>query len=94
MTVKKKMAAALKYNDGDIAPRLTAFGKGEVAEKIIELALKEGIPLYNEENLVEHLQQLEIGKEIPPELYEIVAEILTFIYYLNQKEGEKRNGVQ
>ncbi len=90
MTVKKRrMAATLKYDEGDIAPKLTAFGEGEAAEKIIELALKEGVPVYREDNLIKDLKKLEIGREIPPELYEIVAEILAFIYYLDEKEGKK-----
>lgn len=86
------MAAAIKYDKGDRAPRLTAFGEGEIAEKIIELAVREGVPLYQEEDLVLKLKQLEIGREIPPELYQVVARVLSFVYYLDQKKGEEIYG--
>lgn len=78
---KSKKAVALKYNSAeDAAPKITASGKGLLAEKILELARKENIAIYKDAPLVEALIQLDVGLEIPPELYGAVAEILAFIY--------------
>lgn len=90
--VKKRFAASIKYNEGDAAPRLTAYGQGIVADKMLEIAAKAGVPLYREENLAEKLGKVEIGREIPQELYGIVAEVLSFIYFLNKNEGVERDG--
>ncbi|WP_427338606.1 EscU/YscU/HrcU family type III secretion system export apparatus switch protein [Caloranaerobacter sp. DY30410] len=85
----KKIAVALKYDKNDIAPRVIAKGKGEIAEKIIQKAEKEGIKTIENENLVEDLISLEIGQAIPEKLYMAVAEILAFVYELDKKKGEK-----
>ena len=88
---KKRVAASIKYDEGDNAPRLTAYGQGIVADKILEIAAKAGVPLYREENLAGKLGRVEIGREIPQELYGIVAEVLSFIYFLDKKEGVERD---
>ena len=76
-----KKAAALKYSiSEDEAPKIIAKGKGELAEKIISLAQEEKIPIHQNQDLIELLLELELGEEVPEELYEIVAEILSFIY--------------
>jgi flagellar biosynthesis protein len=78
---KSKKAVALRYDSAkDTAPKIVASGKGLLAEKILELARKENIPVYKDPHLVEALIQLDINVEIPPELYRAVAEILAFIY--------------
>jgi flagellar biosynthesis protein len=78
---KSKKAAALKYNSTvDAAPKILASGKGLLAEKILEIAQKQNIAIYKDPPLVEALVQLDVGQEIPPELYGAVAEILAFIY--------------
>lgn len=84
---KRKKAAALKYKGGQEkgAPRLIAVGNGYVAEKIIEVAQKENIPLVEDVEVVSKLVQLPVGAEIPPELYEAVAGILVFIYKLDRE---------
>lgn len=88
-TVKK--AVALKYNsERDSAPRLTAKGAGLIAEKIIELAEKEGIPVTEDPDLVTTLAQLDFNEEIPPELYHAVAEILAFAYRINRQMKDKK----
>lgn len=84
----KEMAAALAYQTG--APRVVAKGTGEIARKIIEEAESHGIPIQKNEPLVEALMHVELTKEIPPELYQTVAEILAFIYRLDQAAGKKR----
>lgn len=92
MNEEKKMnekAAALVYDQVG-APRIVAKGSGEVARKIIEAAQKEGIPIQKNEMLVEALMQVEITKEIPPQLYCAVAEILAFIYRLDIAKAKIR----
>jgi flagellar biosynthesis protein len=83
---KKSKAVALKYDQGkDAAPRVTAKGRGFVAEKIIETARAHNVPLHEDKNLVQVLEALDLETEIPPELYRAVAEVLAFIYRLNAK---------
>lgn len=83
--MKPKKAAALQYDmDKDNAPRIIAKGRGDIARKIIEKAKEEDIYIDNNQDLVEILLKLEIGEEIPPELYQVVAEILSFIYQLEE----------
>ena len=78
-------AAALKYNvQTDSAPVVKAKGMGDVAERIIQLARDNGIPIKEDPDLVELLVQLDLEQEIPPELYKIVAEILAFVYKLDR----------
>lgn len=77
--VRNKTAVALGYNPGDEAPRIIAAGKGELAQKIIDKAKESDIPLHKDEKLAATLSRLEIGDTIPPELYEVVAEILVFV---------------
>ena len=76
---KKKQAIALQYNPGDEAPTIVASGMGIVADKIIEKAKESDVPLYEDSKLANTLSKLEIGDMIPPELYEVVAEILVFV---------------
>ena len=81
---KQKKAVALKYNkDKDRAPKVVAKGKGYIAEKIIEAARENNVPLYEDKNLSQVLEALDLDTEIPPELYRAVAEVLAFIYKLN-----------
>ena len=75
---KEKTAVAVAYNPGEVAPKILAVGKGEVAERIIETAKENDVPFYKDNKLAETLSKLEIGDAIPPELYEVVAEILVF----------------
>lgn len=76
---KIKQAIALEYDPGEEAPKVIASGKGAIADKIIEKAQEENIPVHKDEHLAKTLSQLEIGEMIPPELYEVVAEILVFV---------------
>ena len=85
MDKDEKKAAALEYNiEKDNAPKIVASGKGEVAKKILEKAKEENIKIEKDQDLAEILVQMEIGEEIPPELYEVIAEILAFIYNLEE----------
>lgn len=74
-----KTAVAVAYEPGEAAPKIIAAGKGIVAEKIIEKAKEAEIPFYRDDKLANTLSKLEIGDTIPPELYEVVAEILVFV---------------
>ena len=77
---KPKQAIALAYDPNeDGAPRVIASGKGIVAEKIIDAAKEQDIPIHEDSKLADTLSKLEIGEMIPPELYEVVAEILVFV---------------
>ncbi|MBR4708346.1 MAG: EscU/YscU/HrcU family type III secretion system export apparatus switch protein [Pseudobutyrivibrio sp.] len=76
---KDKTAVALSYEAGDSAPRILASGKGYVAQQIIEEAKKADVPFYQDNELAQTLSKLNIGDAIPPELYEVVAEILVFV---------------
>jgi len=81
-----KSAVALKYRtDQDPAPKVTAKGEGLVAERIIELARENQIPIKEDPDLVQILSQVDINKEVPPSVYKVVAELLAFVYKLNQK---------
>ena len=87
---KPKKAVALKYKPGDDhAPRVTAKGTGRLAERIIEMARKHGIPVKDDPDLVEVLSRLDLHDQIPPELYVVVAELLAFVYRLNQNKGSE-----
>jgi len=85
---KKQRAVALKYDlaKSNAAPKVLAAGKGIIAEKILEMARERNIPLYKDPELVEVLSQLDVGTEIQPELYQAVAEVLIYIYKMNQKK--------
>jgi flagellar biosynthesis protein len=81
-----KKAATLKYDQQkDNAPKITAKGKGDIANNIIKIAQENDIPIKKDEDLIELLSQLDIDKEIPQSMYKAVAEIFTFIYRLTQK---------
>lgn len=89
--VKKqiKHAAALQYSpDSDAAPRIVAAGKGQIAERIIQKAQENNVPLYQDTNLAQTLSSLSIGDEIPAEIYEVVAEILIFIGCVDESYGD------
>jgi flagellar biosynthesis protein len=76
---KVKTAVALEYDPSDDAPRVIASGTGILAEKIIEKAKESNVPIHEDDKLAQTLSKLEIGEMIPPELYEVVAEILIFV---------------
>lgn len=75
----EKTAIALQYDPGDAAPKILATGKGHIAEKIIEEAKAADVPLYQDNKLADTLSKLEVGDQIPSELYEVVAQILVFV---------------
>ncbi len=80
-------AIALRY-DGVGAPRVTAQGEGHVAQHIMKVAKEHDIPLYEDAHLASVLSQIELGAEIPTNLYLAVAQVLAFIYMLSGKTPE------
>lgn len=76
---KVKQAIALEYDPGEVAPKIVATGRGRIAEKIIEAAQEAEVPVHQDDKLADTLSKLDIGEFIPPELYEVVAEILVFV---------------
>lgn len=87
---KIKKATALSYTPGkDKAPKIIASGKGVIAEKIIEKAREEKIPVVENSDLASELAGLKLGSEIPVELYEVVAEMLAFVSRVDEKAGRK-----
>ena len=75
-----KKAVALQYGPGDGAPVIVASGMGYMAEKIVETAADSGVPIYEDNSLSTILTQLQLGQEIPPELYQAIVEI--YVYFL------------
>jgi flagellar biosynthesis protein len=74
-------AVALRYDPAeDDAPKVTAKGRGLIAERIIQLARAHQVPIREDRDLVQILSMLELNREIPPVVYQAVAEILAFIY--------------
>ena len=76
---KPKQAVALSYDPAEDAPKVIASGRGALAERIIEKAKEAEVPIHRDDKLADTLSRLEIGEMIPPELYEVVAEILVFV---------------
>jgi flagellar biosynthesis protein len=85
MKDKMKKAAALSYKEGQEAPIVTALGRGETADRIIKTAKENDVPIFENENLVSTLIHLELGQQIPQELYSVVAEVLVFISDIENK---------
>jgi len=81
-------AVALRYDAAqDSAPQVIAKGSGLVAERILEIARQEGIHVHNDPDLVNVLSKLDIETAIPEDLFVAVAEVLAFVYRLNDRLG-------
>jgi flagellar biosynthesis protein len=79
-------AVALRYKqEKERSPRVVAKGRGKIAEKIVALAKTHKVPLVEDENLIQMLEALDVDTQIPAELYQAVAEVLVFVYRLNQE---------
>ncbi|MCR2804994.1 EscU/YscU/HrcU family type III secretion system export apparatus switch protein [Paenibacillus soyae] len=92
VTLPRK-AVALKYEPGDRgAPVVVAKGQGYLADRILEKAKDSGVPVQEDASLVEVLSKLDVDQEIPPELYVLVAEILSFVYRSDRRAKELQDG--
>jgi flagellar biosynthesis protein len=87
--IGNKTAVAIHYDEEELAPRVVAKGRGEIAERIIAVALENNIPIQEDTVLAKALSQVDLEEMIPPELYSVVAEILAFVYRLRLKNQTK-----
>jgi flagellar biosynthesis protein len=86
-----RRAVALRYDaPRDKAPVVVAKGQGTMAERIIELARSNHVPIHEDRNLVQVLSALDIDKQVPPEAYQAIAAILAFLYRLNRQASAER----
>jgi flagellar biosynthesis protein len=84
---KPRRATALRYRSGDdAAPQVVATGSGLIAERIVEIAREQGLPVREDPALAEALSRLQLEQEIPPELFVAVAEVLVWAYGLDKKK--------
>lgn len=86
---RNKRAVALRYDEKDIAPIIIASGMGHMAEKIIEVASENNVPIYEDTSLATVLSQLELGQEIPEELYKVVVDIYAFFLKFSPDSAKK-----
>jgi len=83
----REKAVALQYDkEKSSAPKVTAKGEGYTAQNIIKIAKMHDIPIKKDEDLVELLSNLEVDREVPPEMYKAIAEVFSYIYTLTKKE--------
>ena len=81
-------AVALRYDGTEVAPVIVATGLGYMAERIVQMALEQDVPVYEDTSLATLLSRLELGTEIPPELYQLVVDI--YVYFLNFSFEKKK----
>lgn len=90
-----KKAVALSYEEGsDEAPRVVATGTGLVAERIIETAREAGVAIQENPGLVDALAALDLGEQIPAELYPVVAEVLVWVRRVDEDERRRQGGAR
>ncbi len=82
---ERALAVALAYSPGDAAPRVVAKGRGLIAESIIERAREHGIYVHESPELVSLLLQVDVDDRIPPQLYIAVAELLAWLYRIEEQ---------
>lgn len=88
---KREQAVAVKYDNKQMrAPVVLAKGEGFIAKKIIERAVEADVPIVEDAALVSALISLELGEEIPAELYEVVARVLAWVYRLDKETQNKK----
>ena len=85
-----RKAVALQYGAGDGAPVIVASGMGYMAEKIVEVAAGSGVPIYEDNSLATILTQLQLGQEVPEELYKAIVEIYVYFLQFDPATGERR----
>jgi len=82
---KRKKAAALKYEYGQNAPKVTAAGMGNIADKILEEAEKSEVPIVYNDELADMLTKVDVDSEIPYELYDVVAKVIAYVMEIDSK---------
>ncbi len=87
---KNSEAVALRYKSKeDNAPKVIAKGRGSVADKILEIARQNNIPVKEDPELLQILSTLDLNSEIPPHVYQVVAELLAFVYSMNNRYTDR-----
>ncbi|MDQ6951123.1 MAG: EscU/YscU/HrcU family type III secretion system export apparatus switch protein [Mariprofundales bacterium] len=91
VAVARDQPAAVGYDsEGGGAPKVLASGFGEVANRIMDLARESGVHIHRDDNLVQLLAQVPVGHEIPEAAYQLVADLLSFLYRTDQRLAEKK----
>ncbi len=91
LKTSERSAIAIKYDiEKDAAPVILAVGKGTFAEEILKVAEDNKIPLFEDKNLANLLIKLEVDTEVPAELYTLVAEVLAFVFRLDQMVSKRK----
>lgn len=85
---RRRQAVALAYREGDDAPRVLAKGYGDMAERILAEAQRQGIYVHDAPELVGLLMRLDLDERIPPALYQVIAELLVWVYEISGSSGE------
>lgn len=88
---KRRQAIALAYRDGDDAPRVLAKGYGDMADRILAEANRQGIYVHDAPELVALLMGLDLDDRIPPMLYQTIAELLVWVYELSDTEQQRES---
>ncbi|MCC5883213.1 MAG: EscU/YscU/HrcU family type III secretion system export apparatus switch protein [Halomonas sp.] len=86
---RRRQAIALAYRDGDDAPRVLAKGYGDMAERILAEAKRQGIYVHDAPELVALLMGLDLDERIPPMLYQVIAELLVWVYEVAETSGQE-----
>lgn len=89
---RARHAAALRYEQGGKAPKVVAAGRAQIAERILEAARAAGVPIREDPALAQALAQLELGAEVPAELWQAVAETLVWALRLDRRARESQVG--
>ncbi len=84
---RQRAAAAIAYRESDGAPRVVAKGRGILADTIIERARASGVYVHESRELLALLMQVDLDSHIPPQLYVAVAELLAWLYHLEESEN-------
>ena len=85
-----QVAVAIRYDrDRENAPRVVAKGKGFVAEQLLMIARRHAVPVYQNQTVTQLLMAVELDREIPPELYQAVANVLAYVYRMDGRAAER-----
>lgn len=87
MTTPRASAVALSYREGDNAPRVVAKGYGVLAETLLRTAREHGLYIHESPELVGLLMQVDLDRQIPPQLYQAIAELLAWLYRVEAAAG-------
>ncbi len=86
---ERRQAIALAYQEGDDAPRVLAKGYGDVAERIVAEAKRQGVYVHDAPELVSLLMGLDLDERIPPMLYQVIAELLAWVYEISDAQAPR-----